>query len=157
MRDLNHKMSDREKCQFYGADTVEISNGCHTGSTECEPLKGSGCTVIRSFALAVSLLLLIITTASVAFAENVRGRIIRQDYYGYQSPLPNISVTLRSNRYGRSPSVYTNLDGMYYINNIPPGEYLLELWVYPRQNPVTREIFIPPGQYITNLPPYVVR
>ena len=71
----------------------------------------------------------------------VRGQLLHQD----QSPAAGIQVTLFSSAFGRSSPYMTSKDGMFYINNVPFGNYYLEVWVskppqaYPVQ--ITRSPF----------------
>lgn len=60
---------------------------------------------------------------SSSFAATVRGRISRGNY-----PAPYITVTLYSQQYGWSSPALTGFDGMYYLYNVPPGQYMLHLW-----------------------------
>jgi hypothetical protein len=55
----------------------------------------------------------------------VRGQLLRSD----QSPAPGIQVTLYSAPSGRSLPAYTGNDGMYYLYNVPFGDFYLEVWV----------------------------
>jgi hypothetical protein len=54
----------------------------------------------------------------------VRGQLLRQG----QSPA-GIQVTLYSSSFGRSSPSITGNDGMFYIYNVPFGNYYLEVWV----------------------------
>jgi hypothetical protein len=82
-----------------------------------------------------------------AFAATVRGKL--QD--SQQQPKGYVAVTLYSSRTGRSAAVYTGADGMYYLHDVPAGEYFLEVWLYANQPPLTYKVTITdPG---TDIPP----
>jgi hypothetical protein len=80
-------------------------------------------------------LVVFIATASV-YAGTVRGRLDRRDAYGRVYPAAYVVVTLYNQQIGRSSPVYSGNDGMYYLYNVPPGPYLLEIWIYPNQEPL---------------------
>lgn len=63
--------------------------------------------------------------AQTAVTTTVRGQLL----HGGQFPAPGIQVTLYSVIYGRSSPAYTGADGMYYLNNVPLGDYALEVWI----------------------------
>ena len=150
---LGHTIGGRYKLRGCAVDAVDQPAG-----VESDPDIGRSQSRNQSSILRVLLFLLLLAGTSIAYAENVRGRIDFQDYHGYYSPLPDIPVTVWSHDYQqRSLPVYTGPDGMYYIYDIPPGPYRLELWVYRNQEPVTREIFIRSEQYMTDIPPFVAR
>ena len=58
----------------------------------------------------------------------VRGRIQRS-YNGQFYPIQGVQVTLNHPQLGRTDPAYSGPDGMYYLYNIPPGSYYLEVWV----------------------------
>lgn len=65
----------------------------------------------------LSLALLLITIS--AFAQpvtNVRGRVLASN----GKPYPSVAVTL-----GNNPTVYTDRNGMFRVNNVAPGAYTL--------------------------------
>jgi len=37
------------------------------------------------------------------------------------------AITLENKELGRSATVYSGADGMYYLRNVPPGTYTLEV------------------------------
>ena len=85
-------------------------------------------------------------TASVQ-AATVRGRLENRNRY----PAAYVAVTLYNQQMGRSSAAYTGADGMYYLYNVPPGDYYLEVWIYPGQPPLTYSIRVnDPG---TDIPP----
>ena len=89
--------------------------------------------------LLMSLLLVFVGTTS-AQAATVRGRLDRRDGQGRSYPATYVSVTLNSPSMGRSSPAYTGADGMYYLYNVPPGDYYLEIWAYPGRPPITFNI-----------------
>lgn len=90
-------------------------------------------------------LLLALTLATSAEAGTVRGRLVRQ---GNQYPAQGVPVTVFQKPSGPFPSLgrssftYSGRDGMYYLYNIPPGYYTLELWVYPNRPPWIYNILV---------------
>jgi hypothetical protein len=73
--------------------------------------------------------LLLLLLPVVADATNLRGRIDGMHAYSYAPfPLPNAQVQLVAPT-ARGPQLiytyYTGSDGMYYIPNIRPGNYVL--------------------------------
>src|SRR5262245_24746381 len=70
-----------------------------------------------------------------AEAATVRGRLVRRTPQGFY-PAQGVPVTVFSREKGRSGASYSGPDGMYYLYNIPPGPYTLEVWVYPNQPPM---------------------
>ena len=81
--------------------------------------------------------------------STVRGRLVRPDNY----PAAGIEITLANREIGRSPRSFSGTDGMYYIRNVPPGNYQLELWV--GKSPMTYNVSVGGGEY-TDIAPIVV-
>jgi hypothetical protein len=80
--------------------------------------------VPRAVALYGTLLLSLMTVgATRADAAVVRGRLIRQN-----QPASGIAVTLYSPNTKRTIPVRTDSSGSYYIPNVVPGDYTLEVW-----------------------------
>jgi len=77
----------------------------------------------------------------IAGGSTVRGRLVRRGNY----PAAGVELSLTSPSLGRSPKSYSGTDGMYYIRNVPPGNYTLELWV--GKQPLTYNITVRPGEY----------
>ncbi len=48
-------------------------------------------------------------------------------------PAQGIAVTVFSQSLGRTTAFYTGGGGEYFVPNIPPGTYTLEIWVRPGQ------------------------
>lgn len=72
--------------------------------------------------IAVALVVLIVT-AGAAIAD-VRGKVVYPDGV---TPYEKVAATLVSDSAGRSGTVYSGNDGMFYLQNVPPGNYKLEL------------------------------
>lgn len=98
--------------------------------------------------VAVFLLLCGMCAARPAQAGTVRGRLFRVAY-GRQYPAPYVAVTLVNPQMGRSKPAYTGTDGMYYLFNVPPGVYQLEIWWSrdPSQAPYRYNISVNAGPY----------
>jgi len=75
--------------------------------------------------------------ASVAaHAASASGKLIHAN----GSPAAGVTVTL-SNERGRSAPAHSDSNGSYTLNNIPAGQYYLEVWVNPR-TPQTVQVTI---------------
>jgi hypothetical protein len=99
--------------------------------------------------MASALFLFFLLTVS-AQAATVRGRLENRNRY----PASYVAVTLYNDQVGRSATAYTGGDGMYYLYNVPPGDYLLEVWLYPNRPPLTYSIRVhDPG---TDIPPILL-
>jgi hypothetical protein len=86
------------------------------------------------------------TDASVP-SSTVRGLLVYADGKGGEVPARNIRVTLNHPTLGRSASAYSSFnDGMYYVPNVPPGAYRLEVWIEP-EKPIVYEIHVQPTAY----------
>lgn len=83
------------------------------------------------------LLILLCTSCFIAQAALVRGRLLRGRYNA-----PGVAVTVWCQAYGRSQPSYSGPDGMYYLPNIPPGQYTLEIWAIPNNPPLTFVIYV---------------
>jgi hypothetical protein len=91
----------------------------------------------RSHTTALFILLASVALASLAPTvsaqqarqSTVRGRIDRQTANG-TAPASYIRVTLyREDTKEKMPEAYTGNDGIYYIRNVPPGTYILQVWL----------------------------
>ena len=70
----------------------------------------------------VTLIALFVTSA--AFGDFVRGKVVHPDGVTAQV---NAAVTLESPAIGRSGTAYTGNDGMFQLENVPTGEYVMEI------------------------------
>ena len=105
--------------------------------------------------LLISLFLVFVGTTS-AQGATVRGRLDRRDGYGRLYPASYVSVTLNNPKIGRSSPAYTGADGMYYLYNVPPGDYQLEVWAYPGKPPLTFNIRVYDRPY-TDINPILIQ
>lgn len=89
------------------------------------------------------------TWTTDASAAVVRGRLLR----GAHSAGAGISVTVLNKASGASaPAVVTNPDGMYYIYNVKPGSYYLQVWASGvTGKPMRYEISV--AEPISDIPP----
>ena len=91
----------------------------------------------KSFLLRMALCgFFLVLAAGLAHAATVRGRLIHQNGY----PATSIAVTVVNSQGVRCSPAYTGADGMYYLFNIPPGPYYLEVWIYPGGAPAVYQI-----------------
>jgi len=109
----------------------------------------------RITSLATLLFLLTLVSAELfAGASTVRGRLVRRGPSGdYPAAGVEVSLYAVSSKIGRSPKAYSGTDGMYYIPNVPPGQYRLELWV--DKQPLTYDIAVRAEEY-TDIAPIPV-
>ncbi len=96
--------------------------------------KGKMRRLVRDLAV---LLILLSASCFVAQAALVRGRLLRG-----QNTAPGVAVTVWCQAYGRSQPSYSGMDGMYYMPNVPPGQYTLEIWAIPNRPPMTFVIYV---------------
>ena len=112
--------------------------------------------VWRRFVVGLVLALCVIAPviSSAEMASTVRGRLVRRTPRG-EFPAQGIPVSLNRNG-GRSGYAYSGPDGMYYLYNIPPGSYSLEVWVYPNRPPLVFSINVNEQGY-TDISPIAVQ
>ena len=96
-----------------------------------------------------------VATAHLLAASVVRGRFVRVGPYGYY-PAAGVAVTVYalSSQIGRSAVSYSGADGMYYIPNVPGGQYKLEVWA--TNPPLVYDIVVYDQQAYTDIAPIVV-
>ena len=111
--------------------------------------------VKSSFGRLAVLTFVICMLSASTYAGTVRGRLDRRDGYGRIYPAVYVRVTLYNDRVGRSAPAYSGTDGMYYLYNVPPGSYLLEIWPYPNQPPIVYTIYVS-DQALTDIAPIVI-
>lgn len=68
--------------------------------------------------------LLTLAFAAVANAATVRGKVT---YGDGARPHPGVSVTLTSAATGATPTVQTDDEGMFYLQNVPAGQYTMKM------------------------------
>jgi hypothetical protein len=95
--------------------------------------------LVISFSIGVS---------ATANAATVRGRLVHAA--NQYVAAPGIAVTIYNQYVGRSSPAYTDINGMYYLYNVPAGSYYLELWIYPGGNPIVYPITV--GEPYTDIP-----
>jgi Carboxypeptidase regulatory-like domain len=108
--------------------------------------------VTRSVGKLVGLALVLFILSASTYASTVRGRLERRDGDGRPYPAVYVSVTLNNDGRGRSAPAYTGPDGMYYLYNVPPGTYYLEIWAYRNQRPIVYTIYVN-DQPLTDIAP----
>lgn len=106
---------------------------------------------VRSGVIGVCL---VFALAGLAEAGTIRGRLVRQTPQG-QYPAQGIQVTVYRSDLGQSSPSYSGTDGMYYLYNIPPGTYTLQIWAFPNMPPLTFSIQVG-NQQFTDIAPIVV-
>lgn len=104
--------------------------------------------IARTF-IAVTLVLA--SQVGNTYAQTVRGRLDGNGPYGAY-PASRIAVTLISPTHGRSAPAYSDYQGMYYIYNVPPGQFTLEVWTNSNQ-PLTFNILVPPNPPTMDIAP----
>lgn len=77
---------------------------------------------MRRYSIALVLITLL-SLASTALADTVRGKVV---YADGSTAYANVAVTLVTGA-GRSGTVYTGSDGMFYLVRVPPGQYTIEV------------------------------
>lgn len=105
--------------------------------------------------LVMSCVFVLASFANTVCAENVRGRLDGYGQYGAY-PVPRVAVTLFSQTFGRTSPAYSDYQGMYYIYNVPPGPYTLEVWIGGPQ-PMIFNIYVTPNLQVTDIAPIRVR
>ena len=85
---------------------------------------------------------------ATANAATIRGRLVHAA--NQYVAAPGIAVTIYNQYVGRSSPAYTDINGMYYLYNVPAGSYYLELWIYPGGNPIVYPITV--GEPYTDIP-----
>jgi hypothetical protein len=97
-----------------------------------------------------------VLAAAESFAGNVRGLLLRQGPRG-SHPVAGIAVTVYHQQMGRSQPGYSGSDGMFYLYNIPAGQYYLEIWANGTGNrPLVFQILVNDQQQFTDVAPVTV-
>jgi len=100
----------------------------------------------KSILTSLLLFLVVLGAQASAYAGTVRGMLFRRDGYGRSYAAPYVGVSLYNQQIGRSSLAYTGSDGMYYLYNVPPGKYNLEIWLTPNR-PISYTINVTNGAY----------
>jgi hypothetical protein len=74
--------------------------------------------------------------AAAAHAATIRGKLVHKN----NQPATGYEVTISNGQAGRSTPARAGADGMYYIYNIAPGAYDLEVWVPGAKAPAVYRI-----------------
>jgi hypothetical protein len=88
--------------------------------------------------------------STAARAASVRGQVLRQN----GQPLAGVTVTISDHKSYRSVPAHSGNDGMYYLFNIPAGQYFLEVWTNPKTPTVYQVTVSEPN---TDMPRVTVR
>ena len=83
-------------------------------------------------AMAVWIVILLLFPGTGFGAANIRGRIVHAGSTG-DFPVPGVQVRVFRQDIGWSAPTFTGSDGMYYLYNIPPGQF--QLCVGPQSSP----------------------
>jgi hypothetical protein len=102
--------------------------------------------VRRGLAAAIVAVLAIVCMTAHADAQTVRGRLMKGAY-----PIAGIGVRVTSPTHGTSGVAYSGPDGMYYLVNIPPGTYTLQVLDIPRA-PLLFQIIVHQQQWVDIAP-----
>lgn len=103
--------------------------------------------------VVISLILLFVTTT--CFSGSVQGKLEGFGPYGNYA-LARIAVTLSSDKMGRTAPSFTDSQGMYYLKNIPVGEYVLEIWPHEK-DPITFPVVVESDAGVTQIPTKTVK
>lgn len=106
------------------------------------------------YGLIVLVLLLLLAVSAIAAAQTVRGQLLRLTPYGAPYPAGYVAVTLFAPHMGRSAPAYSTPQGFYFLYNVPPGGYTLEIWAY--QQPLTMPVTVY-NRPLTDIPPITIR
>lgn len=80
--------------------------------------------------LLIALALIVLTSASTAaHAKVVRGGLYRLAANGQQFAAQGIPVRVTNKIMGPSSFAYSDQTGMYYLYNVPAGDYVLQIWL----------------------------
>ena len=71
----------------------------------------------------IAVVILTLFVALAANAATVRGKIVRED----GSVARGAAVTLDHPQRGRSATAYVDAEGMFYLQNVPAGDYTMEV------------------------------
>jgi hypothetical protein len=93
-------------------------------------------------AIMLSGLLTVLATGSanagMPAVATVRGRLVRKS----GAPAAGLTVTISNQKGARSAPAHTGPAGMYYLQNIAPGQDYLEIWPSPGSKPLIYKITV---------------
>lgn len=78
--------------------------------------------------------------AAGTVCATVRGRLVHAN----GKFAAGVTVTVSNRQAGRSAPAHTGTDGIYYIPDIAPGQYFLEIWTNPGRTPVVYRVQVVP-------------
>jgi hypothetical protein len=90
-------------------------------------------SLLRAYLLSLTLAL----AAASAHAASVRGQVLHHN----RQPATGVAVTISDHKSFRSEPAHSGSDGMYYLYNIPAGQYYLEVWTTP-QTPTVYQVTV---------------
>jgi len=96
---------------------------------------------------------LMFVSSGISFAATVRGKLVCD---GGRAPATGIAVNVSSPKHGRSAPFFTGGDGMYYLNNIPAGKHVLEVWLSKQGKTPNYTYNIDVHESITDIPQLVM-
>ncbi|MBZ5505301.1 MAG: carboxypeptidase-like regulatory domain-containing protein [Acidobacteriia bacterium] len=101
------------------------------------------------------LLLVLLLMTGFASAATVRGQLNRRAGTS-AAPAAGICITVYKPAGGRSPRACSDSQGMYYLPNIAPGDYQLEVWTSqdPRVQPIRYPVKV--AEPYTDIQPVIV-
>lgn len=98
--------------------------------------------------------MLLVSATVTGNAASVRGRVDQISVNHQRTAMPGVAIIISGGRVGRSAPVYTDRNGMFYLQNIPAGTYSLEIWINGRPQPVVYRIQV--NEPYTDIPPVVM-
>jgi hypothetical protein len=101
---------------------------------------------LRLFAL-ILVLLSGVGISTDTYAQTIRGRLMKGS-----RPIIGVPVNVYSNVIGQSGFSYSGPDGMYYLFNIPPGQFILQIWDIPNVPPMQFQIYVHPQPWVDIAP-----
>jgi len=105
------------------------------------------------FRIAVYCALFLVMLES-AGAATLRVHLNRLNH-GRAVPAADVCITVFASNGARSPRACSNSRGIYYLPNILPGNYVLEIWTNPGAPPIRQNIRV--AEPYTDIQPITVR
>jgi hypothetical protein len=106
--------------------------------------------------IVFSIIILLFFSTSIIYSANLQGKFNRFGPLGIL-PASFVPVTLHPIPDKKVlKTVYSGSDGMYYFNNIVPGDYILKIWVKGfRNKSLNYKVHVFEWEY-TNIKPIVI-
>jgi len=111
-----------------------------------------GSILACSFRCLTAFCALLFLTAEIAGPATVRGRLTRRDRTRI-SPAAGVCVTVYKPGGARSPLACANSQGMYYLQDVAPGGYQLEVWELQGSRIPSAQYPITVSEPYTDIPP----